>query len=852
MRLIFFFFLFSFALSAQNNIVKTVGYSYTNGTPTYTPAKAGSALALDTTMWRYYTWNGSSWLSDGFRVQTISGCSAPGYMPTKFQSHLVINACTVMQGGPELYYWNGSVWLQINDGQTYTAGTGIDITGNVISATGTGTVFEVSDSASFRSFSETDAEVVILTDINRGGTFAQCVSCTADQYMVFTDASARKWQRVNYETVDIRWFGASQNNVNANGFAFREALKLSPTLFIPSGTWKYDSTIVLKEGQSIFGENMDSSVIQYIGVNWGIRAEERKSYSTLQNFTLTGKGVSSTGILGGIYLRNNTYVYFDNVIIDGHTGLDWGDNILMEGIVPYNIYSISMRNVKSSGAQGWALHIKGNYTGALLSFRDCSFQQSGQGYNGNNGNVYMECDASFVPWGPTLFDNCNFQGSSGNPFICEGASVLTLKHCYWEQNTPVTRPAIRLGRAPWNAVGATYVTNFSIDQCNIGIDSVAAGLGIIEVATDCYVKGDISKCNVTAPKINLAPFLNVSSTAKINLDGNIYETGVATKNIVSGSSNQNCILYHTSYATDNYRIKTTAQLLAKGESTIRGQEVVSVRTDTSFVIESNIELLTTDNVYSQKTATFINTNGLRIKDGSNLFFQGNNVNIIANTSYSGNTKFKFYDYFTTFTEFGNQNAINANKFLYPTELRDGGFNQPAATFSNSYVTQKHAIINVRALTGYSLFSVDTFGLGRFRNGVLLSKAVPDYTTTPSYLLDVDGTVSFAGNPVRIKGLLPGSASDSLLTIQSGVVKRMTLEGIGVFNANHTATGTATTAFTVTLPTTQPDATYSVSIMPKNALSATGWYISARTTTTFTVTYLTGLTGAVDFDYIIVN
>jgi hypothetical protein len=79
-----------------------------------------------------------------------------------------------------------------------------------------------------------------------------------------------------------------------------------------------------------------------------------------------------------------------------------------------------------------------------------------------------------------------------------------------------------------------------------------------------------------------------------------------------------------------------------------------------------------------------------------------------------------------------------------------------------------------------------------------------------------------------------------------------LIGKKAFNGNHTATGTATTAFTVTLPTTQSDATYSVSIMPKNALSATGWYISARTTTTFTITYLTGLTGAVDFDYIIVN
>ncbi len=119
-----------------SQIIKTVGISYTNGTPTYTPAKAGSWLALDTTTWRYYTWNGTSWLSDGFRVQTISGCSAPAYTPTKFQSYLVINACTAGQGGPELYFWTGSVWLQINNGQTYTEGTNIDITGNVISLTG--------------------------------------------------------------------------------------------------------------------------------------------------------------------------------------------------------------------------------------------------------------------------------------------------------------------------------------------------------------------------------------------------------------------------------------------------------------------------------------------------------------------------------------------------------------------------------------------------------------------------------------------------------------------------------------------------------------------------------------------
>jgi len=131
-------FLILLCLSLQtgfSQIIKTVGISYTNGTPTYTPAKAGSWIALDTVTWRYYTYNGSTWLSEGFRIQTISGCSAPAYTPTKFQSVFVINACTAGQGGPELYFWTGSVWLQINEGQTYTEGTGIDITGTVITNT---------------------------------------------------------------------------------------------------------------------------------------------------------------------------------------------------------------------------------------------------------------------------------------------------------------------------------------------------------------------------------------------------------------------------------------------------------------------------------------------------------------------------------------------------------------------------------------------------------------------------------------------------------------------------------------------------------------------------------------------
>ena len=164
--------IFSTSIFAQNNVVKTAGVSYTAGAPTFTPGRTGSQVAIDTVTGFWYEHNGTSWSASGYRVQTISGCSAPAYTPAKYQSRLVINACSAGQGGPELYYYTGSAWLQINEGQTYTAGTGIDITAGVISNTapghtlkGGGTSMTARTGANFVSTSTVSAA---LTDDGAG------------------------------------------------------------------------------------------------------------------------------------------------------------------------------------------------------------------------------------------------------------------------------------------------------------------------------------------------------------------------------------------------------------------------------------------------------------------------------------------------------------------------------------------------------------------------------------------------------------------------------------------------------------------------------------------------------------
>lgn len=68
------------------------------------------------------------------------------------------------------------------------------------------------------------------------------------------------------------------------------------------------------------------------------------------------------------------------------------------------------------------------------------------------------------------------------------------------------------------------------------------------------------------------------------------------------------------------------------------------------------------------------------------------------------------------------------------------------------------------------------------------------------------------------------------------------------HGNSTTTGTATTVVTVTIGTTQANTSYFTKITPRDLLTAVNYYISAQTTTTFDVTFVSALTGSINFDW----
>jgi len=104
--------------------------------------------------------------------------------------------------------------------------------------------------------------------------------------------------------------------------------------------------------------------------------------------------------------------------------------------------------------------------------------------------------------------------------------------------------------------------------------------------------------------------------------------------------------------------------------------------------------------------------------------------------------------------------------------------------------------------------------------------------------------------LMFKGTLPTSTTATkMIVAEDGQWKEMDVPTTTIAGS-FSATGTATTTFTVTIGTTQADALYKVTATPSNVLSAVMFYINNKTTTTFDVVFVTGLTGAVAFDWIL--
>ncbi len=180
--------------------------------------------------------------------------------------------------------------------------------------------------------------------------------------------------------------------------------------------------------------------------------------------------------------------------------------------------------------------------------------------------------------------------------------------------------------------------------------------------------------------------------------------------------------------------------------------------------------------------------------------------------------------------------------------------------SGNFNLKKNNLLRVNIITdttGNSAFDV-TNGWLSYSNSTKINLSTSGLINNFGYIVDdwQNGllyTGNFSNNQVAIT--LPTRTMsghwklDSLHTTDSlGLVGYAQLLAITPVKGTFSTTGSASTSFTVTLPQTLANSTYIVSLMPTSLLAATGYYITGRSTTQFTINYVTALTGSVTFEY----
>ena len=193
-------------LFLQAQIQFTAGIPYRLGAPSTAPSTTGSRFQVDLNTQRVYQWSPTlvNWVRVADGITVISGTAPPSYTPVDNQSVFAINAAgefwyyngatwetpgvpvsissrlsgdglpgtpldLAQQGATtgQVLKWSGTAWTPAADGgTTYTAGTGIDVTGTVISNTG-----DLSATNELQTYSHSGTTSYTNTLSNSGGSF---------------------------------------------------------------------------------------------------------------------------------------------------------------------------------------------------------------------------------------------------------------------------------------------------------------------------------------------------------------------------------------------------------------------------------------------------------------------------------------------------------------------------------------------------------------------------------------------------------------------------------------------------------------------------------------------------------
>ncbi len=146
-----------------------------------------------------------------------------------------------------------------------------------------------------------------------------------------TGAVPRSVQSKERDIVSVKDFGAVGDGVTDDTAAIQAALNASKNVYLPAGTYKISSALVLDNNHCVTGDGIGVTTINQVTVsNYGFSATS-KSEIRISGLTLIG---TNSGIADGMYFTQSSYCVVENCEINlfGHHGINFNRSNYCEAL----------------------------------------------------------------------------------------------------------------------------------------------------------------------------------------------------------------------------------------------------------------------------------------------------------------------------------------------------------------------------------------------------------------------------------------------------------------------------------------------------------------------------------------
>lgn len=280
------------------------------------------------------------------------------------------------------------------------------------------------------------------------------------------------------------------------------------------------------------------------------------------------------------------------------------------------------------------------------------------------------------------------------------------------------------------------------------------------------------------------------------------------------------------FAKINYGINIAANGVGDASSLTDANSAINISTTNATTIKQLAGVASFGNNATSGNKFIAFSNGAAATTmGLGLNTTGSLFGLFANSTY--NLLFATGVDYSTMTTAASAGYVNGNQFFFNKLLKFNGGTSGIMT------------VNVPAtFTSYNFNLPATSGA----NGQVFTSGGGSAVNTFWGIIGINNVVQTPAGAVTDSVAVKLSTTGKLGAVAVSNFAKATI------HSNSTTTGTGTTAVTVTIGSTMANTTYNVTITPRDLLTAVNYYISAQTTTTFTVTFISAITGSISFDY----